>query len=223
MALSRFALQRRPSTAARRAFSAHVQSSDDDLTQQGFVLYSAATSRAGSTLVESMLSIHERSPTVLTREFNTAKGPVRLCIGAATDLSKKRPGNGGFRMLAYDSNEAMTEECVGLAQGMEIKHAVFNTGFSGAKVVADASKLEKGVSSLDPSLKSVLMEETSELLKSLKGTMFTGCDMNTTLDDMSYLAVRMRLGLETHPCSFSVPTYASSLTFHTIHHSPHIG
>ena len=62
---------------------------------------------------------------------------------------------------------------------------MFNTGFAGAKVVADASKLEGGVSSID---KNQLMEETSELLKSLDGTMFTGCDMNTTLDDMSCLA-----------------------------------
>ena len=52
-------------------------------------------------------------------------------------------------------------------------------------MVADASELEGGVSSID---KTQLMEETSRLLKSLKGTMFTGCDMNTTLDDMSYLS-----------------------------------
>merc|ERR1719502_140107 len=79
----------------------------------------------------------------------------------------------------------MTEECVGLAQGMEIKHAVFNTGFAGAKVVADASRLDGGVASID---KQQLMSETSRLLKELEGTMFTGCDMNTTLEDMSYLS-----------------------------------
>ena len=172
----------------RKALSARNRSSDN-----GFVKYNdqgSTTLVAGSTLVEQMLPICDRSPTVLTREIKTAKGPIRLCIGAATNLSTNRPGNGGFRVISYESADAMTEECIGLAQGMEIKHAVFNTGFSGAKVVADASKLENGVSSIDQPLKHILMEETSEILKSLKGTMFTGCDMNTTLDDMNYLAVR---------------------------------
>ena len=58
---------------------------------------------------------------MLTRTLETEKGPLRLCIGAATSLTAKRPGNGGFRLLTYTSDESMAEECVGLAQGMEIK------------------------------------------------------------------------------------------------------
>ena len=51
------------------------------------------------------------------------------------------------------------------------QHAVFNTGFAGAKVVVDASRLNGGVAAID---KTQLMSETSELLKDLEGTMFTG-------------------------------------------------
>ena len=48
---------------------------------------------------------------------------------------------------------------------------MFNTGFAGAKVVADASRLDGGVEAID---KELLMSETSELLRSLHGTMYTG-------------------------------------------------
>ena len=51
------------------------------------------------------------------------------------------------------------------------QHAVFNTGFAGAKVVVDASRLDGGVAAID---KVQLLSETSELLKDLEGTMFTG-------------------------------------------------
>ena len=71
--------------------------------------------------MQTMLPAHERSPTVLTRTLRTDKGPLRLCIGAATSLTNTRPGNGGFRLLTYETDESMAEECVGLAQGMEIK------------------------------------------------------------------------------------------------------
>lgn len=62
---------------------------------------------------------------------------------------------------------------------------MFNTGFAGAKVVCNASKVAGGISSIN---KDELMDATSKLLKDLDGVMYTGCDMNTTLDDMSYLA-----------------------------------
>ena len=68
-----------------------------------------------------MLPRHERTPTVLTRTIRTKSGPLRLCVGAAVSLTRERPGNGGFRLLTYENDELMAEECVGLAQGMEIK------------------------------------------------------------------------------------------------------
>lgn len=58
---------------------------------------------------------------MLTRTIRTASGPLRLCVGAAVSLTRERPGNGGFRLLTYENDESMAEECVGLAQGMEIK------------------------------------------------------------------------------------------------------
>ena len=83
-----------------------------------FVEWSGA---GASTLVQTMLPRHERTPTVLTRTIRTKSGPLRLCVGAAVSLTRERPGNGGFRLLTYENDESMAEECVGLAQGMEIK------------------------------------------------------------------------------------------------------
>ena len=48
---------------------------------------------------------------------------------------------------------------------------MFNTGFAGAKVVVDASRLDGGVAAIN---KTQLMSETSCLLRDLEGTMFTG-------------------------------------------------
>ena len=76
--------------------------------------------KESTSLVESMLSVHERTPAVLTRKIETSRGPLTLSIGAAKNLTQGRPGNGGFRILSYDSPEKMREECVGLAQGMEV-------------------------------------------------------------------------------------------------------
>jgi len=45
---------------------------------------------------------------------------------------------------------------------MEVKHALFNTGFAGAKVVCDASGFDGSIDAID---KAELMLETSVLLK----------------------------------------------------------
>lgn len=70
---------------------------------------------------------------------------------------------------------------------MEVKHATYNTGFAGAKLVCASSSPVSQWSSAD---KKHLMDSAASLLADLDGAMYTGCDMNTTTNDMDYLAQR---------------------------------
>jgi len=120
------------------------------------------------------------SPMLL--ETEVAPG-MHLLIGATSKLSAARPGNGGFRIWKYDNKEDAAAEAVALAQGMEVKHMVYNTGCAGAKVVCNIG--ERDIADLD---KKQLLDALDKVLHSLDGAMFTGCDLNSTLDDMAYLA-----------------------------------
>mmetsp|Transcript_40925 Transcript_40925/g.123954 ORF Transcript_40925/g.123954 Transcript_40925/m.123954 type:complete len:897 (+) Transcript_40925:31-2721(+) len=110
-----------------------------------------------------------------------------LHLAAAAPLSSSRPGNGGMRLWSYVSGTAAETEASKLALGMEIKHASFNTGFSGAKLVCAAEQPIEAWSGDD---KQRLMDAAACMLTELDGAMFTGCDMNTTTEDMDYLAER---------------------------------
>ena len=92
------------------------------------------------------------------------------------------PGNGGTRIKMYASPEDAARECQGLSAVMTHKHAVYNTGFTGAKlvVVADPARLDK----------AELLDTMGGVLNFLGGSVYTGCDMNTTLEDMEYLLRR---------------------------------
>lgn len=109
---------------------------------------------------------------------------VNLMIGIAGKISDTRPGNGGFRLWEYPDETSAECEAMRLAQGMEVKHATYNTGFAGAKVVCNASAEGGKVADVD---KVELMRETAQFLSDLKGSMYTGCDLNTTMDDMENL------------------------------------
>lgn len=89
------------------------------------------------------------------------------------------PGNGGLRIKPYASEAAAIDECLRLAQVMTHKHALYHTGFAGAKLVAvgDAQQLDK----------AALLQAVGRLLNRLNGLVYTGCDLNTTLADMDYL------------------------------------
>jgi len=119
-------------------------------------------------------------PMLLETEF--APG-MHLFIGATGQLSTERPGNGGFRIWKYDSKDDAAAEAVALAQGMEVKHMAYNTGCAGAKVVCNIGSTP--VADLD---KQALLDKLNDVLVSLDGRMFTGCDLNSTLDDMEYLS-----------------------------------
>ena len=75
-------------------------------------------------------------------------------------------------------------EAVALAQGMEVKHSTFNTGFAGAKIVCDVGP------DADPSKinKDALLNAARDMLDDFQGGMFTGCDLNVSLTDMERLA-----------------------------------
>lgn len=94
----------------------------------------------------------------------------------------KRPGNGGIRLLNYESKKDAIDDAVRLAKGMTRKHDMFRTGFSGAKVVVDTN--HKDLSTIE---RKSLMENTAAALHALEGGMYTGCDLNTGDKDMDYL------------------------------------
>lgn len=93
-----------------------------------------------------------------------------------------RPGNGGIRIQEYPSEIMAINEAGFLAKCMTHKHALYNTGFSGAKIVVHSSKNEDH--------KYVLMDAIAHVLHELEGSVYTGCDLNTYEEDMRYLAER---------------------------------
>ena len=90
-----------------------------------------------------------------------------------------KPANGGLRLLCYQSDTECINDGLRLANLMKYKHDIYSTGFAGGKVVARAK---------NPLLiKQKLITITAELLESLDGQMITGCDLNTTINDMEQL------------------------------------
>lgn len=91
-----------------------------------------------------------------------------------------RPANGGLRLLPYPSDTACLADGRRLASLMADKHNIYGTGFAGGKVVARAA---------DPlAVKGALLQATGLLLESLGGAMVTGCDLNTSPQDMAHLS-----------------------------------
>ncbi len=85
-----------------------------------------------------------------------------------------RPGNGGIRLLQYDSTQCAIDDAVRLAKGMTRKHDMFRTGFSGAKVVVKSDHEDLSVINRDQ-----LMKNVADALRAFGGGMLTGCDLNT--------------------------------------------
>lgn len=109
---------------------------------------------------------------------------VKLYIAMDSDSfeGKERPGNGGIRLLNYQSCEDAIDDAVRLAKGMTKKHDMFRTGFSGAKMVINYDHKD-----LNQIKRKGLMEDTAKALEALDGWMYTGCDLNTNDLDMDYL------------------------------------
>jgi glutamate dehydrogenase/leucine dehydrogenase len=107
---------------------------------------------------------------------------VKMFIANDGDLQTDRPGNGGMRLMSYESQEAAIEDAVRLAEGMTRKHAMYNTGFSGAKLVVHHGDIH-----LDDVDREGLMHDCAAALESLDGSIYTGCDINTNDEDMERL------------------------------------
>jgi len=120
-----------------------------------------------------------RSVSPLVLSYPTSAGT--LYIGIDGPIQDNHPGNGGLRIWKYASEQDAVAECRILASTMTLKHRVYNTGFSGAKLVLNATNAIAGIN------KSELMAEVSAILHELCGTVYTGCDLNTSMEDMEIL------------------------------------
>jgi len=137
-----------------------------------------------STAAAQMLPNERGCGGLLMRSFQDFDIYVGSALGTAQPLTAKRPGNGGMRILNYATPEKAQEAAIALAQGMEIKHTMYNTGFAGAKVVVNVSS-DKVIEN-----KESLLAATATLLQDLEGSMYTGCDINSTAEDMEHLATQ---------------------------------
>lgn len=124
----------------------------------------------------------ERGATVL--EAPVGQDGVQMFIGIDSDSfgNVERPGNGGIRLLNYESTEHAVDDAVRLAKGMTRKHDMFRTGFSGAKVVVKSDHEDLSIIQ-----RKGLMEDAAAALHAFEGAMYTGCDLNTCDKDMDYL------------------------------------
>ena len=124
----------------------------------------------------------KRGATVL--EAPVGQDGVKLYIAIDSDSfqQQERPGNGGIRLLNYESTQHAIDDAVRLAKGMTRKHDMFRTGFSGAKVVVDSDHDD-----LCTIEREQLMKDAGKALEALEGQMYTGCDLNTSDEDMDYL------------------------------------
>ena len=92
---------------------------------------------------------------------------------------------GKIASTSHSSHSCVCVHAQGLAVGMEVKHATYNTGFSGAKLVCASAT---PVSEWNDKDKTHLMNVAASLLEELDGARYTGCDMNVTTKDMDYLS-----------------------------------
>lgn len=101
------------------------------------------------------------------------------CFIGLNGSTLNQPSNGGLRVKTYESERHAWEDCENLSLVMTHKHSLYNTGFSGGKIVAKVK--DNQVS------KEKLLSFVGSMLNELNGLMYTGCDLNTTLEDMEYL------------------------------------
>eukprot|EP00286_Rhodomonas_abbreviata_P017447 CAMPEP_0181342948 /NCGR_PEP_ID=MMETSP1101-20121128/31299_1 /TAXON_ID=46948 /ORGANISM="Rhodomonas abbreviata, Strain Caron Lab Isolate" /LENGTH=215 /DNA_ID=CAMNT_0023454493 /DNA_START=13 /DNA_END=657 /DNA_ORIENTATION=- len=165
--------------AARRPAVSSACKRAGDYSFEPF-LVNQANKMAGMITPLLPKGLRKQHPMLL--ETEVAPG-LTLMIGATGKLSAQKPGNGGFRIWNYANKQDAAAEAVALAQGMEIKHMAYNTGCSGAKVVCNIG--DRTIQQVD---KKELLDHLNKVLLSLNGSMYTGCDLNSTLEDMEYLA-----------------------------------
>ena len=63
---------------------------------------------------------------------------LELFVASDGNATVERPANGGLRLWSYENRSDAIEEAARLATGMAHKHGMYNTGFSGGKLVCYA-------------------------------------------------------------------------------------
>lgn len=135
-----------------------------------------------SDLFDVVETPNERGATVLEAPVTQEGVKLYIAIDSDSFQKQKRPGNGGIRILNYESTKEAIDDAVRLALGMTNKHDMYRTGFSGAKVVVDTD--HDDLRMID---RKALMQDAGKALQALEGQMYTGCDLNTSDEDMGYL------------------------------------
>lgn len=104
----------------------------------------------------------------------------RITVAYERGCSQARPGNGGTRWMPYPNQGVAEAEAVVLAQRMTAKHSLYDTGFSGTKFVIDGPRR--------PQDTKPVLDGLIEMLNRYDGLLYTGCDINTTNEDMAYVS-----------------------------------
>lgn len=89
------------------------------------------------------------------------------------------PSNGGIRWHRYPSLERQKDEAIMLAHAMDLKHGLYRTDFSGGKIVVN--------SKVGPDEAPHVLDAIGQVLNRYDGSMYTGCDINTSSTHMTYL------------------------------------
>lgn len=100
----------------------------------------------------------------------------KLSYSIAYEKNAKFPANGGLRLYQYPDLKSQQQEAFVLAKHMTQKHNIYNTGFSGVKIVANGEVTEKD--------KKILFKHIGKILNKFKGNIYTGCDLNINNEDM---------------------------------------
>ncbi len=114
-------------------------------------------------------------------QVKTYKVDNQLSLSMAFETARNgKKGNGGLRLYQYSSRQALEKEALTLAKHMTQKHNIYDTGFTGVKLVANGDVTESN--------KVKLLNFVGNQLNQMNGQIYTGCDMNIDDMDMHYLS-----------------------------------
>ncbi|KAG5180499.1 S-adenosyl-L-methionine-dependent methyltransferase [Tribonema minus] len=140
---------------------------------------------ASHPVVDEYPSDADTSDQILVKEVQLSQGT--LFVGMSATSCVEIPGNGGLRIGTYASPAHARDETIKLTEAMYLKHRMYNTGFTGAKLVF-AAHAPPPLSPPRALCKRALMDEVAAVLNSMRGAVYTGCDMGTTHADMERLS-----------------------------------
>jgi leucine dehydrogenase len=142
------------------------------LLQEGSIREAARVDYIGSSVPTSPSPASYETSRI---EFG---GDTTLFVVTEND-SSGIPANGGLRISAYESEGQALRDAYRLACRMTLKHRLYRTGFLGAKLVVRGNP-----KTVD---RAKLFAVVADVLNRRRGTVYTGCDLNTNAHDMSLL------------------------------------